>query len=310
MDLKLRARSDQFTVELVRAMPNLTIPQAASAALQLAEGVDLSRHESFASILRMVSGLQLRPESEWVAFGYAATADAIPIRLEQPRESDRTRISFEDHYLSIHTERPHKSQVHLSFHNDTVNGWRRRLGYATEPSLSYAQFAEEEDVRHVPMRRVEMLGNLWKIGAVVTWEHEWEGQTSWGYVDNHPSPGEQPSPMLNEWDAWYRIRLHPEVGRDFIAEIARNIAEIYLGYIDKVWGSEIEAGQLRGPESEAAAYIALERLWIPQRARRTHWFRQYIAGEPMPEGFRWESVLRAAAEVEDLLRGDTLPVTA
>lgn len=324
MELKQSIITQQFTVEFVRALPQFSIPQAVSAAIQLADSLELSRFEDFGALVGMVNGLQLRPADEWEAFGYEPTEQAVPVRLEVPHESaapvpggkqrpDRGRdgrIRFADHYLSAHTRRAHQSSVHLSSYRDAVGGWRKRLGYVTEPSLAYAEFTSAAADRKMPMRRVEMLGNLWKIGAVATWETDWEGETSWCYVDQRPVPGESPDPMINESDAWYRLRIHPDVGRDVIVEIARCLAEIHLGYVEKLWGAPVEGGSQRGPESEAAAYIALERLWIPQRSRRTDWYHRYVAREPMAAEFRWSEVFRAAEAVEDLLRGDTAPVTA
>jgi hypothetical protein len=324
VDLKQGARTQQFTVELVRAMPHLPVPQAVSAAMQLAGSMELPRFEDFASLLTLVNGLQLRPADEWAAFGYEPTDKAVAVRLEVPHESavpakgkghlpERGwdgRIRFEDHFLSVHTRRVHSSPTHLVNYRDAVGAWRKRLGYVTDPSLAYTEFTSLAVGRNIPMRRVEMLGNLWKIGAVATWERDWDGETSWCYVDQRPLPGESPDPMINEADAWYRMRIHPDVGRDVIVEIARCLAEIHLGYVEKLWGPEVEGGSQRGPESEAAAYIALERLWIPQRSRRTDWYHRYVAGEPMPAEFRWDAVFRAAEAVEDLLRGDTAPVTA
>ncbi|QGU05246.1 hypothetical protein [Corynebacterium comes] len=324
MDLKQRAITQQFTVELVRAMPQLSIPQAVSAAMQLADSMDLPRVRDFGALVGLVNGLQLRPAAEWEAFGYEPTERAVAVRLEVPHEAaaptpgkehlpERAwdgRIRFEDHYLSVHTRRVHPPGMHLCDYRDAVGGWRKRLGYVTEPTLAYAEFTSAAAEKKMPMRRVEMLGNLWKIGAVATWEKDWEGETSWCYVDQRPSPGESPDPMLNDSDAWYRLRINPDVGRDVIVEIARCLAEIHLGYVEKLWGPTVEGGTQRGPESEAAAYIALERLWIPQRSRRTDWYHRYVAGEPMPNQFRWSEVFRAAEAVEDLLRGDTAPVTA
>lgn len=311
MDLKLRARTVQFAVELARAMPQLTVSQARSAAIQLSDSMDLSRYPDFESLVGMVNTLQLRPVFEWEMFGYEPTEEALPIRLEVPHEPGRDRrIHFEDHYLSTHVRRVHPPGVHLFDYRDTVGGWRKRLGYVTRPTLDYARFAEAAANRRLPLRRVEMLGNLWKIGAVATWEHEREGETSWCHVQRHPLPGESPHPQMTEHDAWYRLRIHPDVGRDVIVEIARCLAEIHLGYVEKLWETPGTDGAQRGPESEAAAYIALERLWIPQRSRRTDWHRRYTAGEPMAAEFRWEAVFRAAEQIEDLLRGDTAPVTA
>lgn len=311
MDVKQSARTVQFTVELTRAMPHLTIPQAVAAAAQLAESMDLARFEDFGAMVGMVNGLQIRPAFEWELFGYEPTDQAVPIRLEVPHEPGHgQRISFEDHYLSTHTRRVHPPGVHLPDYRDCVGGWRKRLGYVTRPSLEYAEFTSAAANRTVPLRRVEMLGNLWKIGAVATWETEWEGETSWCYVDQRPLPGEMPTPQMTEHDAWYRLRINPNVGRDVVVEIARCLAEIALGYVEKLWEEPGDTGSQRGPESEAAAYIALERLWIPQRSRRTDWYHRYVALEPMPIEFRWDAVFKAAAQVEDLLRGDTAPVTA
>ncbi len=311
MDLKLQVRTQQFTAELVRAMPQLPVAQAVSAALQMADSLDLNRYEDFSALVALADSLQLRPAFEWELFGYAPMKDAVPIRLEVPHEPGRDRrIRFEDHYLSIHMRRVHPPAVHLFDYRDTVVGWRKRLGHATCPTLDYAEFAEAAANRRLPLRRVEMLGNLWKIGAVATWEREREGETSWCHVQRHPLPGESPHPQMTEHDAWYRLRIHPDVGRDVVVEIARCLAEIHLGYVEKLWEAPGTDGTQRGPESEAAAYIALERLWIPQRSRRTDWYRRYTAGEPMAAEFRWDAVYRAAQQVEDLLRGDTTPVTA
>lgn len=306
MDLKQRARTDQFIVEFVRAMPHLTVSQAVSAAMQLSESMELPRFEDFGALVGLVNSLQLRPAFEWELFGYEPVEDALPIRLEVPHETGRDqRIHFEDHFLSTHTRRVHPPGVHLPDYRDCVGGWRKRLGYVTRPSLEYASFTSAIANRKVPMRRVEMLGNLWKIGAVALWETERTGETSWCHVGAQPLAGESPHPEMTEHDAWYLIRINPEVGRDVIVEIARCVAEIQLGYLD-----ERSPGTQRGPESEAAAYIALERLWVPQRSRRTDWYRRYTAGEPMPGEFRWSAVWRAAEQIEDLLRGDTAPVTA
>ena len=311
MDLKLQVRTQQFTAELVRATPQLSVAQAVSAALQVADSLDLPRYEDFGALVGLVNSLQLRPAFEWELFGYEPTEKAVPIRLEVPHETGRDpRIRFEDHYLSIHTRRVHPPGVHLFDYRDSVAGWRKRLGYVTRPSLDYAEFTEAAANRRVPLRRVEMLGNLWKIGAVATWEQEREGETSWCHVDQRPLPGESPHPQMTEHDAWYRLRIHPDVGRDVMVEVARCLAEIYLGHVEKLWEEPADADGPRGPESEAAAYIALERLWVPQRSRRTDWYHRYVAGEPMPAEFRWDAVYRAAQQVEDLLRGDTAPVTA
>ncbi|NLF91219.1 MAG: hypothetical protein GX570_07735, partial [Corynebacterium marinum] len=84
MELKQSIITQQFTVEFVRALPQFSIPQAVSAAIQLADSLELSRFEDFGALVGMVNGLQLRPADEWEAFGYEPTEQAVPVRLEVP----------------------------------------------------------------------------------------------------------------------------------------------------------------------------------------------------------------------------------
>lgn len=311
-----RSRTGQFIVEVIRHMPQLTLSQAASTALQVIETVDLHRYEDFGSLTQMVQQLQVRPEVEWQAFGYEAKPGAVPIVLDTPQENPGTAPvppQTEIHYLSTHTTRANRipdqpnPPIHLPSYRDAATAWRKRLGYATEPNLSYLEFGAGR-----PVRRIEMLGNLWKIGAVATWEREWQDASSWCYIEHQPTTGDQPFPMMSELDCWYRLRIHHSIGRDGFAEIARCLGEIFTGYVNQVWegASEVKAGRQCGPESEAAGYIALERLWVPMRSRRTSWYRDYAKGEVMPAEFRWDAVIAAAEQIEDLLRGDTKPVVA
>lgn len=311
-----RARLGQFIVEVMRHMPQLTLSQAASTALQIADHVELHSHENHASLVQLIQSLQLRPEVEWHAFGYEAKPGAAPITLETPRENPGTLPlppNSEVYYLKEHTQRSNRNTdepnppIHLPSYRDAATAWRKRLGYTTEPNLSYMEFGAGR-----PVRRIEMLGNLWKIGAVATWEREWEGETSWCNIEHRPEPGDQPFPMMSELDCWYHLRIHHTIERDGFAEIARCLGEIFTGYLTQIWegASGVKAGQLLGPESEAAGYIALERLWVPMRARRTAWYRDFIAGTPAPDEFRWDVVIAAAEQIEDLLRGDTEAVVA
>lgn len=310
------ARTGQFMLELIRRMPQLTVPQAASTALQLLEVVDLSYPRDFSSISQAVQQLQVRPAMEWQAFGYQAKDNALAIVLDVPEETPGpTPVppKQETYYLAEHIERagrkdgaPHPP-IHLPSYRDAAINWRKRLGYLTEPNLSYLEFGAGR-----PIRRIEMLGNLWKIGAVATWERVRDDASSWCEVENQPETDAEPYPMMSELDCWYRLRIHHSIGRDGFAEIARCLGEIFTGYVPQLWqgAPAPKAGHLRGVESEAAGYIALERLWVPMRGRRTSWYRDYAAGATMPEGFRWDAVIAAAEQIEDLLRGDTRPVVA
>lgn len=311
-----RARIGQFILEVIRHMPQLTVSQAASTALQIIDVVNLHRYEGFGAITQMVQNIQLRPAMEWHAFGYGAKPEATEIVLDVPTENPGTPPvppKHEVYYLVEDTMRTNRGSdrpnppIHLPSYRDTTTAWRKRLGYATQPNLSYMEFGAGR-----PIRRIEMLGNLWKIGAVATWERDWEGETSWCLIEHPPETGDVPFPMMSELDCWYHLRIHHEIGRDGFAEIARCLGEIFTGYVQRLWEDEPErkAGELRGPESEAAGYIALERLWVPMRGRRTSWYRDYTAGDPAPAEFRWDAVIAAAEQIEDLLRGDTEPVTA
>ena len=193
MDLKLQVRTQQFTAEFVRATPQLPVAQAVSAALQLADSLDLPRYEDFGALVGLANSLQLRPAFEWELFGYEPIDGAVPVRLEVPHEPGRDqRIRFEDHYLSIHMRRVHPPGVHLFAYRDTVGGWRKRRGYTTRPSLDYTEFAE------AAANRPRQCGG-WRCwatcgrSAVATWETEREGQTSWSHVGRHPLPGESPT---------------------------------------------------------------------------------------------------------------------
>lgn len=315
-DPERKARLGQFIVEVIRHMPQLTLSQAASTALQIADSVEFHTHEDHASLVQLIQGLQVRSAMEWHAFGYEPKKDAVPITLDTPRENPGKAPlppNAEAHYLREHTQRaPRLNEEttpiqHLPSYRDSATAWRKRLGYATEPNMSYMEFGAGR-----PVRRIEMLGNLWKIGVVATWEREWEGETSWCMITHEPESGEQPFPMMSELDCWYHLRIHHSVERDGFAEIARCLGEIFTGYHPQLWDGEEpgRSGQLRGPESEAAGYIALERLWVPMRSRRTAWYRDFVAGKPMPDEFRWDVVVAAAEQIEDLLRGDTRPVVA
>lgn len=311
-----RARTGQFIMEVIRHLPQLTVSQAASTALQIIDTVELHRHEDFGAVTQLVQNLQLRPAMEWHAFGYEAKSEAVDIVLDVPVENPGALPVPQNHevyYLTEHTTRANRRTdkpnppIHLPSYRDTASAWRKRLGYATEPNLSYMEFGAGR-----PIRRIEMLGNLWKIGAVATWERDWQDASSWCYVEHQPVSGDHPFPMMSELDCWYRLRIHHEVSRDGFAEIARCLGEIFTGYVPQLWqgAADVKAGELLGPESEAAEYIALERLWVPMRGRRTAWYHEYTAGKPMPEEFRWDAVIAAAEQIEDLLRGDTTPVVA
>lgn len=273
---------EQFIAEVVRAMPQFTVAEAVSAATQLAEPVALNRYQDFDAVAGLVSRLQLRSAEEWSGYGYEPDPGATPVEA-----------GGKIYYLSTQVTRPQHSHLKLIPYEETVRDARRRLFTENTATERYESFLK------IPARRIAMLGNLWKIGVAVTWDESREEVFSWVTPGTPPTPGERPHPELNEYDAWQVIRVNPQIGRDVFPEITRQVAALLLGDRPVVH-----------VESEAVSYLALERLWVPPRLYKSHWFRNYLAGIALPEGFSWTHVFAATQEVEDLLRGVTDPVTA
>ena len=273
---------EQFIAEVVRAMPQFTVAEAVSAATQLAEPVQLNRYENFDAVAKLVSGLQLRSKEEWTGYGYEPDPGATPVEV-----GDRV------YYLATQVNRPEHSHLRLMPYEEGVREAQRELITETTAVDRYGGFLR------IPKRRITMLGNLWKIGVALTWDDSREDMLSWLTPGTVPSSGEQPHPEMTEFDAWFVIRLNPNGGRDIFPEIARQVATLTLGDRPVVH-----------VEAEAVSYLVLERLWVPPRLYKSHWFRNYLAGIALPEGFSWTHVFEAAQQVEDLLRGVTEPVTA
>ncbi|ALC06498.1 hypothetical protein CDES_10615 [Corynebacterium deserti GIMN1.010] len=309
-----RGRVEQFIVEIVRALPNLTTKQSASLAIQLLDALHMANKTeasksmarnprapldlpaTFDGLTELISGLDVRSDSEWHSFGFKPREDAHPLLIAIPE--------IEIFYQHTDVEPTSDNAVAPNFwENQTM--WRRRLGSVTEPNLIYKEFSGPGKAQ----RAVEMLGNLWKIGVVATKDTESRlGLTSLVYK---PVAGEVPVPLMTEQNCWYHIRVSETLGENQVPEIVRCLAEVFCGYIPQVWLKEqIPAGKLRIQESEAAAYIALARLDLSPRTGNTTWTNSYMSTRPLSPAFRWDVVLEASHQVENLLRGDTGPVTA
>lgn len=273
---------EQFIAEVVRAMPQFTVAEAVSAATQLAEPVQLHRYDDFDAVAGLVSGLQLRSQEEWTGYGYRPDPGATPVEV-----GDRV------YYLATQVTRSEHSHLRLIPYEEGVRDAQRRLITDTTAVDRYEGFLR------VPKRRITMLGNLWKIGVALTWDDSREDLLSWLTPGTVPSSGERPHPNMTEFDAWFVIRLNSAGGRDIFPEIVRQVAALALG--DR---------PVAHVEAEAVSYLALERLWVPPRLYKSHWFRNYLAGVALPEGFSWTHVFDATQRVEDVLRGVTEPVTA
>lgn len=303
-DPAVRSGVEQFIVETVRTLSNLTTKQAASLSIQL-----LATHQfagsaptdpelktlSFEALSALVADVDVRSDSEWRSFGFRPTATARPLLIAIPR----VELCYR------HTDvEPANPEATAPDRRENQELWRQRMGTVTEPNPIYTEFAGEG----VPERALTMLGNLWKIGVVVT--RDTESRLGVCNLVATPVQGETPFPLMSEHDCWYHIQVSPGLGGNQIPEITRCLAEIFCGYLPQLWAAtQVPAGKLRIQESEAAAYIALERLGLPARKGNTTWTNSYISHHPLSPAFRWDIVLEASHQIENLLRGDTRPVS-
>lgn len=311
-DPEYRSRVEQFIVETVRALPNLTTKQGASLAIQLLDAVQLADTPgskgvaststpralpaSFDALTSLITQLDVRSDAEWRSFGFQPVEAAHPLLIAIPE--------IEIFYQHTDVEPASDDAIAPDFQENQAL-WRKRMGSVTEPNLIYKEFSGPGKAQ----RAVEMLGNLWKIGIVVT--RNTESRLGLSRVEYTPTPGEVPVPLLSEKNCWYSIRVSETLGENQVPEIVRCVAEIFCGYLPQMWLNQpIPAGKLRIQESEAAAYIALARLDLSPRTGNTTWTNSYISSRPLSPAFRWDVVLEASHQLENLLRGDTGPVTA
>ncbi|NMB22705.1 MAG: hypothetical protein GX983_05015 [Corynebacterium sp.] len=308
-DPSSRGRVEQFIVEVVRSLPNLTTKQAASLSIQLLEALQFAdssgspstsspvmQAQDFNALAEMATDLEVRSDSEWRSFGFHPSESAHPLMVAIPQ--------IEIFYLrsDVASEDPEATAPDFQ-ENQAL--WRNRLGSATEDTLIYKEFTGPGNAE----RAIQMLGNLWKNGIVVTRNT----RSKLGFCDvvNTPEAGDKPFPLMDEKTCWYHIQISEELGENQVPEIIRCVAEIFTGYHPQFWaGDPVPSGKLRIQESEAATYIALARLGLPDRTGNTAWSNSYISTHPLSPAFRWDVVLEASHQVENLLRGDTVAVTA
>lgn len=273
----------RFTVEYVRANPQLSVAHAVAAATQLAPAVDLARYDTFAALSDMTRRLQLRTAFEWDVYGYKPTGNAVPVILDR---ADGNR-ALETHYLSEHTTRPHHSHDRLQPFEEVVRDAKKLV---TGGEADYSRLFPD-----LPTRRLRILGNLWRLGIAVTVDDGLAGELSRTRAGSARIAGERPDPSISEFDAWWHIAVNPALGRDVVPEIVRAAAAILL-----------DGGNALGAESEAVSYIVCERMWIPPRRAETAWLRGYRAGEAPPADFDIDRVYATASRVEQVLRGHGL----
>lgn len=310
-DPATRSRVEQFIVETVRTLPDLTTKQAASLSIQLLEAHQFAESTGsgaavpatapelktlgFEALTALVTELDVRSDSEWRSFGFRPTAAARPLLVAIPHAELFYR------HTDVEAATPEAVAPDVRENREL---WRQRTGTVTGPNPIYSEFTGAG----VSERALMMLGNLWKIGTVVT--RDTESRLGVCNLVAAPIPGEVPVPLMSERDCWYHIQVSPGLGENQIPEIVRCLGEIFCGYLPQIWArNPVPAGKLRIQESEAAAYIALERLGLPSRKGSTTWTNSYISTHPLSPAFRWDVVLEASHEIENLLRGDTRPVS-
>lgn len=304
-----RGRVEQFIVEVVRSLPNLTTKQAASLSIQLLDALQFAdssgspstsspviQAHDFSALAEMTADLEVRSDSEWSSFGFHPVETAHPLMVAIPE--------MEIFYLRSDVASDDPTAATPDFQENQAL-WRNRLGSSTEKNLIYKEFTGPGNAE----RAVQMLGNLWKIGVVVT--RNTKSKLGFCDVVTTPNGGDEPFPLMSEHNCWYHIQISESLGENQVPEIIRCVAEIFCGYHPQVWDADpVASGKLRIQESEAATYIALARLGLPDRTGNTAWSNSYISTHPLSPAFRWDVVLEASHQVENLLRGDTVAVTA
>ncbi|MGD7002106.1 hypothetical protein [Corynebacterium halotolerans] len=313
-----RTRLEQFLIEAVRGMPTLNVGQAVRVALQVFDLIDMDRCDNLTQVIQHAWRLPVHPASEWQMMGYRPMTTATPIILDTPREGPVLRENEPEPYYILremidakgHTPVTRREPLHTARGTtavDSAHSWERRRVMDPDSANVYASF-HGEFPRHI----LAMLGNLWKIGAVATWSSELGNATSRQRVNPAGVTSHPKGPHLDRRDAWYHLDISSRLGRDGFAEICLCVASILSGYSPQVWHNPYvipQQGPLRMVEIEAASYIVCGRLGAPRRRSSTEWYQAHAKSEePLPEGFRWDLVLGAATQLEDLLRGDSAPV--
>lgn len=313
-----RKRLEQFIIEVVRGMPTLRVDQAVQVALQTDQLVDIYSCNNLTQVIQKAWQLPLYAASEWKLLGYTPKPGATPIHLDIPREWPGTQPrQAEAYYLLFDMYREPGTVAMIDTGSESrgtggsvlsfVRSWERRMVKDPEAGRVYADLEPG-----LPPHCTAMLGNLWKIGAVVDWSGELGSATSRQRVNPGAAARVPLSPQLNRRAAWYTLDINDTLGTEIFAEVCLCLSSILMGYSPQVWHNPYTV-PLRGPlrivECEAASYIVCSRVGAPRRRSSTEFFLAHSdETDELPEGFDWERVLRTAALVEDLLRGDTGPV--
>lgn len=308
-----RSRLEQFIYATVCAWPQFSIHHAAQAAIQLARPAQIYRLGDFEAVAHIVKHIDLRSGQEWEVLGYFPIRNALPILLSNPDDDLAPPVV---HYLREDVRAPetgtYPSYMELPSQVEQSEWWRqRRTGSGPRSESTYRGFHPAFTDGHA-----RMLGNLWKIGAVATWERDSSEAASWAELPHPPVEGAHADPDVTEHDAWYHFRIGSHLGRDSFAEIALCLGNVFCHHLPQVWRENSSEGlrmndQVIMLESEAAGSIAVNRLGGPARRGDSFFGNALLDSDnPLPDDFHLPTVLHAADQIQALLQGDTRAVTA
>lgn len=308
-DVEKRSRLEQFVFATACAWPHYSVFHAAQAAIQLAAPMRIYELQSFAGVKHALTHIDLRSALEWDVLGFHATENALPILLSDPADplSPPTLHLLNHDVVPYHSE---PSPTPIPSRDSQIAQWRRRRGpFHAQPTYVGFHRTFNEDTARI-------LGNIAQIGALATWEKTLVDAASWAELRHPPViTGDAPPEFLTEDNAWYHFRIGKHLGRDAFAEIVLCLGNVFCQHLPQVWQTHVPARELDSTtvlmEAEAAGAIAIARLGGPSR-RGASFFGDALLDDShaLPEAFRFDVVLHAACQIQDLLSGDTPAVTS
>lgn len=304
-DTEKRSRLEQFVFAAVCAWPHYSVLHVAQAAIQLAAPMRIFELQSFAGVKHALTHVDMRSALEWDVLGFHAAENTLPILLSDANDP----FAPPTLHLLSHDVVPYQPGP-IPSRDSQIAQWRRRRGpfHAQPTYVGFHRTFNEDSAR--------MLGNIAQIGALATWENTLVDAASWAELRHPPViTGDAPPEILTEDNAWYHFRIGKHLGRDAFAEIVLCLGNVFCQHLPQVWQTHLPARDLDSTtvlmEAEAAGAIAIARLGGPSR-RGASFFGDALLDDahPLPESFRFDIVLHAACQIQDLLGGDTPAVTS
>lgn len=300
-----RSTLEQFLVPAVSSMVNLTVGQAARVALDLADRVGIYDLPGWQAV-DAAAHMDIRPEVEWRMFGHTprpgapfAELTTPPSRPEPVRGRPEPVRYFRRQDVvapvsRLHPTSPHPTVISIA---DSMLAWHMRINpnSGTDP-VAYAGIHPSFD------RRMELMaGNVWKIGAVLTFS-DWPGENDVplhgpaGHAGRRPSDRSRatdtttpacrvelhgaPLPgavagRADDTPVWYVITLRPDLGDATFTEFCTGLAHIFLNHVPRVWThrarERMDHSAAAAPiEAQAAGAMAAVRLRGTEIAERGH----------------------------------------